>query len=274
MLVMVESGQLGNEIFQYVALRSTARKGERILLFGFDQLRAVFESLDATTIPISSNPLVHLRSIEPARLARSVPMLGLIQEDTSGLPVRAGDRRHCVVDRAWFQSGVLLDSPVVSSLRVRPDLLTGARDTLAEAHLDVARTAFVHVRAGDYRSWPTPDAPAILDRGWYHAQIAELRASDPGLALVFIGDEPEYTREVMEGVPNAMHVQAGYAVEFALMTLLSSGVLSASTFALWGARLAHRENPSGRFIAPQYWAGRRAGTWLPETLRAQFVEYR
>ena len=34
MITMVESGRVGNQIFQYLGLRSVAAPGEKIILFG------------------------------------------------------------------------------------------------------------------------------------------------------------------------------------------------------------------------------------------------
>ena len=64
MIFMVESGRLGDQVFQYLALRRCARDGEVIRPFGFDQLSSVFDGVDATLTSIDENPLRRLQSMD------------------------------------------------------------------------------------------------------------------------------------------------------------------------------------------------------------------
>ena len=132
----------------------------------------------------------------------------------------------------------------------------------------------MHVRAGDYRTWPSPDYPAILSPAWYRERIAELRALRPDLAVVAIGDEPRYSHEVVDGLDSAFVYPADYASEFALMTICSAGVLSASSFAYWGAWFARRSTPDAPMLGAQFWAGHARHEWYPPHIQADFITYR
>ncbi len=266
---MVEQGRLGNQIFQYLALRSVARPHETVRLLGFDQLRAGFDGLDARFTAIDNSPLRHLHSIDYARvrrLGRHIPGFDLIQETAEGEAVAPAARlRVCVP--AWFQSPSVLNSAALARMSVKSELLDAARAAMG----DHADCAFIHVRAGDYRTWPSVDAPAILSPQWYRTQLEELRRDGPLHAIV-VGDEPGYVDEVAEALTDATVVRTDALVEFALLTQCRAGVLSASTFAYWGAYFAHRR-AGGRFIAPQFWAGHASQAWYPPGIASPFLDY-
>lgn len=281
MIVMVESGRLGNQIFQYLALRSVASPRERIVLLGFDQLRQTFDGVDASFVHIGSNPLRHLVSLDLSRLARKashLPFVGTISEDEAAGARRQASARLALAEPAWFQGNGAHATPTSGRLHVRPHWLSIAQAFLDDRELGPHLTAVVHVRAGDYRSWPSAERPAILSPQWYRARIAEIRQAEPGLAVVAIGDDGDYTREVIQGIANAHHFTSdaptAYAQEFALMTSCRFGILSASSFAYWGAYFARRRYPDGTFVGPRYWAGHGEEAWFPPHIEADFIEYR
>jgi hypothetical protein len=275
MIVMVEEGRLGNQVFQYAALRTACRPNERLWLLGFDQLRETFTGIDARFSHIASNPLKHLVTLNYDRvrtLSRFVPMTGMVNESTESMVVRQPSRVS-ISQPAWYQTDAYANSEAVRRLRVREDHLERAQAVLEANGLSGARTAFVHVRAGDYRQWPTAEAPAILSPEWYRAQIMRLRESDSTVAVIGIGDEPEYVAEVMSSVPNGFTAREDYATEFALMSLCASGILSASSFAYWGAVFARRTFPNGTYIAPRFWAGHATQSWYPPNIQTNSLSY-
>lgn len=277
MIAMVESGRLGNQIFQYAALRSVAKRRETLLLLGFDQLRSTFDGVDARFVTISTSPLRHLATLDYGRLGRVaavLPGVGMIDEDEVAHARRETRAAWAVARPSWFQSAGVLQSRALASLSVKRPFVDRARAFLSDVGMHPSSTAFVHVRAGDYRTWPSPEHPAILSAEWYRSRIDEMRASRPELAVVAIGDEAAYTDEVISNVPDAVAYRADEASEFALMTICGAGILSASSFAYWGAYFAKRADPAALMLGPQYWAGHAQRRWYPPNIAAPFIDYR
>ena len=80
--------------------------------------------------------------------------------------------------------------------------------------------------------------------------------------------------ELLERDLNLTFFPFGGLSSFGVMVLARHGILSASTFSWWGARLAHDRNGGGTFIAPLYWMGFRGKTWFPsEDIRSDFLTY-
>lgn len=276
MIVMVESGRLGNQLFQYLALTSVARADERIVLIGFDQLQATFTGIDAEFKPVNSRFLTQFLALATgkyASLTRVIPGLGLIQENEKALPIRDPRSPLALALPAWFQTPAMCSVPAAQNIGITESALTAALEFLLESNFDAHHTYFVHVRAGDYRIWPTPENPAILGVDWYRQRIREICADDAAAQFVIIGDDLNYAHEVAEGIGNARIFHQSETAEFALMTLCAGGILSASSFAFWGAFFAKRNSPGARFIAPRYWAGHQIQTWYPENIEADFITY-
>lgn len=277
MMVMVQAGRLGNQIFQYVSLRQVARPRERVVLLGFDSLEGVFSGIDATFIPLHNNPLRHLQSLDYPRWRSRlnlIPGIGTITEDPDGLPRRARMHMLDLVEPSWFQVGAAMRASALTRMSVRPHHLERARAAAHRVGVDLARAAFLHVRAGDYRAWPSPEAPAILSPDWYQARMSEIRRELPGVRFLALGDEPEYTALVTDGATDAVILNEDESTEFAAMTLCRAGIASASSFAFWGAYFAHRVYGDGMYLAPRFWAGHAQGVWYPRELDVPFLTYR
>jgi hypothetical protein len=258
-IVMVENGRLGNQIFQYAALRSVARRDERVLLLGFEELDSVFAGVQATVRPIAGSPLRHLATLPydtVARLTPYLPGVGQGLESEHGYPTRLSTDRLTLFRPAWFQNSALLDSQVVASLRIRDVWQEQARLALAALGLDPRRTIAVHVRGGDYRHWPSTEHPAILPPEWYRASVHRLRDREPGLAVIVVSDDPAYASTVTRQLDAVSAPPApgpsGFAVDFALLAACRYSVLSASSYALWAARFSHRRHPDAVAVGPRY----------------------
>jgi hypothetical protein len=280
MIVFFESGRLGNQLFQYAALRTLAAD-ERLVLVGFDDLRATFANLDAT-FPVSSTSLPGrlLMRLRPRldRIAQNQPVIGRIGEDV--------DHGRCDVriDRGWlralrygvtayFQSESVFDPAVVDRLEFHRDLECKARDKLRGLGPQDRKRIFVHVRRGDYESFPSAASPAVLPAQWYRDCIQRVRArvSDP--VLVFCSDDPEYVSNMFGDVPGMILSNGSAFEDFVLMSLCDGGIVSASSYSWWAAYRGSRTHPDRVFLAPQYWIGHSTAEWFPPGVDASFMEY-
>lgn len=50
MIIFKELGRLGNQLFQYSALKTLCQHDENLILFGFEELQTAFDGIDATII--------------------------------------------------------------------------------------------------------------------------------------------------------------------------------------------------------------------------------
>ena len=278
MIVFLESGRLGNQLFQYAALRTLARPGERVVLVGFDQLRSVFEGLDAS-FPIRSGAVAY-RACQALRggverIAAATRLLPLVRQDPqTGCPQRIGGLLPgpTLVLNAWFQSEAAFDPAVVAGLTLREALADDAGAFLDDLRQRGHRPVFVHVRRGDYLHFPSVEYPAVLPDDWYRERMAAMRAQLPGAYFVLFSEDVAHLRDAFgDGDDHVVH-EAGPALAFAIMSGCDAGILSASSFAWWAAYFARRRGV-GPFVAPEFWCGHRQREWYPPGIAAGFLTY-
>lgn len=277
MLIYLESGRLGNQLFQYAALRTLAQPGEHVILVGFSDLRRLFSGVDAAVL--TSPRIVRLcQRLRPQleSMFRFVPTLGIVIEggESGGTPVvsRQGWAKYVVP--GYFQSENSFDERCIRRLAIRRSHLSRA-EAFFERCVDSSETpVFVHVRRSDYLTWPTPEAPAALPIQWYYDAMDAIRAKITRPRFIVTTDDPEYC-EVNFGMPEVVISRLGPWGDFALMANCRAGVLSASSFSWWAAFFAMNKSASASplFIGPQHWAGRPVGEWYPPHIESSFISY-
>jgi hypothetical protein len=123
-------------------------------------------------------------------------------------------------------------------------------------------TCFVHVRRGDYLHWPSPDFPAALEADWYASQMEEVRKqSIAPVRFLMFSDDPDFCQVTFANTPDIVLIDAPSDFSFLAMSHCQAGILSASTFSRWVAKLAAADQP-GPCIAPRYWYGWRRREWI------------
>ena len=273
-LLFLEEGRLGNQLFQYFGLKKLRIPGEIIHLLGFSSLRASFG------LPRDAALRIH-----PSRSRRLTRRLRHLSLDPRSLDMEARWSRSGFVDeaapprallrvirQAFFQRPEVLEIGATSDISFKSEIEAEARSELSRVGID-GPFGFVHVRTGDYASWPSIDAPALLPIEWYEEGVERIRSSDGELRIVVMGDSTSDSRRVAERL-GAIHIHATEGVDMCVMSHAEAGVLSASTFALWGANMARaRRVDQGLWIAPKLWGGVRLGRWYPEALQVDWLTY-
>jgi hypothetical protein len=280
-VILIERGRLGNQLFQYAAVRSGFRS-QAMWLIGFDDLLGVFDGVEARQL-LSSKRLAGrlVRRGRPwiDRVLGRIHLVPTVSESTSGRAIRiettpARLAGPTFVLTAYFQSPGAFECEGISALHIRAALDAAARALLDRISAPSRPRIFVHIRRGDYAAWPSAAEPAILPDGWYHAAMDELRArlSDPFFVL-FTDDAP-YVGRAFAHVADAAVAQADIGTEFAAMCACDGGILSASSFSWWPAYFINQRSARAPLIAPRFWAGHRRGQWYPPAIETPYLEYR
>jgi hypothetical protein len=280
-IVFIEKGRLGNQLFQYAALKTLCRPGERLLLMGFDELRRTFDGIQATfVLPSESRVFRHLSGRRRATLERALRRLGLMtvigerfEKGRHSIHQEAGwgdHVRYCEV--AYFQSESAFNRAVLNGVHVRPHLAQPAAAWLAGLCDRSRPRVFVHVRRGDYRQHPTPEHPAMLPGVWYRECMARMRGMLDDPIFVLCSDEPSSLAE-FDDVSDAVRSRNDQVDDFAMMTQCDSGILSPSSYSWWGAWFAHRNRGGGAFLAPEFWLGHPVREWMPPGIESSFLQY-
>jgi hypothetical protein len=281
MIIFFENGRLGNQLFQYCALRKLQENGA-LYLIGMQTLKSMFENVETAGVTCFERIIERLISflgIEVVGgLAKILRIIGTInaQIEQAGSKIVWENglfRNIYFCDTSFFQSEESVEESVAGKLLLKPQLLTQASNIVKNYPHDRTQTFFVHIRRGDYVYWPSKSHPAVLPLNWYMEQMDQIRSKYAKPFFVVVSDDGPYADEMFAMYKDVFVAHESEDVDFALMSLCDGGgILSASSFSWWAAYFA-RLNGAGYFVAPLYWTGHRRGDWLPVGIKTSWLKY-
>lgn len=284
-IILYENGRLGNQFFQYLAVR-TAFPSAQIVCIG---LRSLLESLDSRVYQEAPSMRGSLLQKIFGRLGRKKALELATRLKLWGVITDVSDHENCrpvlfsqglcaelaIVD-GFFQNEALLDTISFCQYPLRDELMENARKWIAVNVLSrQLHPYFLHLRRGDYVRWPNENYPAVLPFRWYEQQINEISRVDENAHFIVCTDDPPYAEERFGSSPQVSIFRGSEIEDFFLMTQCSGGgILSASTFSWWAAWYGKQFFPPARYLAPMFWAGWRRGVWFPPAFETSWLDYR
>ena len=280
MLIYFENGRLGNQFFAYSALRGLY-PNQRLVLFGFGTLKQAIESVDAIIIENRKLPrLLEFGIKQFLVVLAKLRIIGTIQESRENSTYLVKKASGLIFNLhllkpSYFQHQDVLEK-INPSLRLNEDIFRKASDWLEEKVVKSSdqNLVFVHIRRGDYLTWPSREYPAVLEKQWYIRAMDRMRAKVKNPIFLLLTDDPYYAKDCFGVQSDILISENDQLVDLALMSLCQHGILSASSFAWWGAWFSEkRSSDEGIYMAPKYWGGHRKKEWIPEGFIANWITY-
>lgn len=269
MVIFFESGRLGNQLFQYVALRSLFPKPQKIILIGFDSLKNTFDGIDAIFIK-KNNLLISflvrvVRKLERMGWLDCIFNTGFESDSENKISIKKNIPwlNILYIKESYFQAEYFLDEKIIRCIKFKPtiknQLPVNYQSTNNESCL-----IFVHIRRGDYLWWPSENYPAALNDEWYLNQIEYLKEQYSNSKIIIFTDDPCYVNKYiiprLDSEKELVHISE--AADMYLMSICNAGILSPSSYSLWGVIL-NKNFMNSIFLAPEYWIGHRKNVWYP-----------
>ena len=281
-ILFFRDGDLGNQLFQYAAMRRYDPEA-LIISVGLEELDSAFAPERLWNL----SPHKHiLRTaifkyftrffdflITKFRLARIIEEErhsdGLVFKTTNGFL-----QGLCYFRSGFYQSDISVANSPIEAIQIRPEIIHAAESFLDNLNVEPLDRFFVHIRRGDYTRWPSLDQPSSLPLGWYLRQMEEILCSHPTASFIIVTNDLPYALEFFSHRSRCFISRESGAVDLAIMSLCAGGgILSASSYSWWGAFLSKRRNSSAHFIAPLYWLGARTKEWAPSLIRTPWLSY-
>jgi hypothetical protein len=279
MIIFFEYGRLGNQLFQYAALKGLY-PNQRLVLFGFGTFKEALEFVDAIIIEKEKLPRLLEYSLRQFLLVLAkLRIIGSIQEsrENSNYVVKKarGVLSIYLLKHSFFQHQTILDK-INSNLRLNHVHSSKASGWLNDkvAKSSDQNLVFIHIRRGDYLTWPSREYPAVLDKQWYTKAMDQIREKVKNPIFLFLTDDPYYVKDCFGDQPDILISENDQLVDLALMSQCQHGILSASSFAWWGAWFSKAHSDvEGTYMAPKYWGGHRKKEWIPEGFITNWITY-
>ena len=280
MVVMFRAGQLGNQLFQYCAIKATFPQ-QGILLIGMDELLASFDCADILNGRLIGRILArtlanigYSSAINFVQKTRLVRLGSEVRTNVGAFVSLTPGRLNCItlLKEGFYQCPKIVSRSDVP--RIKQDVIDAAAKFLSGSTPRDRPLYFLHQRRGDYLTWPSREAPAALDQYWYEEQIRKLKYVNPDAHFVVISDDPNHAENLYSKRRDfTVSSQSAY-VDMGIMSLCSGGgILSASSFSWWGAFFAQERFANAAFVAPKYWLGRGSNAWYPPCIQTSWISY-
>lgn len=265
MLIFLADGRLGNQIFQYMFLKTISKKNEQIICF---KMKMFFESFDfdkhgiwhssnryicflfrKIIVPLLLRPLCKVRIINYIKQKRDINSCPLPEWcEKKGL-------LSCIryVNTDFFQSESFFTDEQIfrSNLRIKEKYLTEAEQFLLNVPKNYTKV-FIHIRRGDYINIFFMGERGILPKSYFDHSIDLIKEKVKNPFFVFLSDDPSYVECCFQKLEPKIISSNSMQVDMAIMTLCEAGIISNSSFSWWGAYLMNKRE---LIISPKYWYG-------------------
>lgn len=280
MILVFEKGRLGNQLFQYAALKELY-PNHLLILFGFGDLKQALDHVDAIVIEKERPPhLLEFGLKHVFLVLAKLRLIGTIKERRNHAGFDIKKVSGLIFSTYLLKNSFFQNKDIVE--RIQPHFALNAThceratEWLSDKVVQSGDKTliFVHVRRGDYSTWPSLEHPAVLDAQWYIKGMDHFRKRVENPIFLILTDDPGYARQYFGDQLDVLFSVNDKFTDFALMSLCQNGILSASSFAWWGAWFSKAHNADeGLYLAPKYWGGHRKKEWWPGGFITNWITY-
>lgn len=244
MMRLGDYGRLGNQLFQYAALRGVAAKrGYEVRLPREHELALtqVFTIAEPRLSQAEEQEIVHYYE-EPDRAFDAA--LFEIPD-------------NCNV-QGYFQSQkyfVHCERELRKALRFRPEVTAlanaAAQELMHRRWFSTVSTVSMHIRRGDYVD--LPDYHPLCDEEYYRQALAHVRSRVGRMRVVVFSDDIEWCKETFSGSEFWFSEGNDTATDLALIARCDHHIIANSSYSWWGAWLGTARRKL--VVAPRIWRG-------------------
>jgi hypothetical protein len=282
MILFFKNGGLGNQILQYSGLQHKF-PNQKIILFGFDTLEETLTGINAKVIGYASNNLILIGVLNRfcgllCRLRLISYAIETVFEGAVKIQVQHGLIRRVIFVKSCFFQDAIADKVIPDSLALKAKLMEAANVDLSALVGQKIKSykVFVHIRRGDYVSFPTKESPAVIPLRWYLENMDYFRNTIRNPIFVVCTDDIPYAEEAFSGIGDVFIFRGNVSLDFTVMSQCDSGILSASSFSWCAAFFSNRsrDNENLReYRAPEFWLGHKRDKWIPIRFKHNWLEY-
>jgi len=279
-VLFVGEGRLGNQIFQYSAirklfgpeaivwspsLRSVAQvfKDDGRLKVGFSE-KLPEAAIRRILVPALIRPLFRTARFGAYCRERVEELASRVRAECGCPEIQPGRlSRWAFVDGGYYQNLSDLLAPAdFRFLDVKPELVASAREIMKKRLGSRIPKIAMHVRRGDYVGFSSFGlSSVVLPAGYYEAAGATARRRcGPNSEILIISDDPDWCERELASLHPFSTIHCSEAVDFTLLSLFPIVVISNSTFSLAAACVGKNVE---MVIGPTYWLGHQVGEWYP-----------
>jgi hypothetical protein len=273
--LFLAEGRIGNQIFQYVFLKTIQDNNEKIIVSGYDELKEVFDINDFTNLNKNNRlirfflikicrPILYflsdIRVISSIIIKHETILNNYTRESTTFDSIQGIVKRITFIKIGFFQSEIFFDKTLTNEIKFKKIFLMKAAELLNNIPNNYHKI-FVHVRRNDYKNYTVYGQSTLLPMSYYKDQIEWFIQNRKDCFFIFLGDDTKTLSEEFQYVENKIISSNNhFGTDLAIMTQCNSAILSASSFSWWGSYMMRERDT---VFAPKFWLGFRSKIEYP-----------
>lgn len=266
MMIFLADGRLGNQIFQYVFLKTIQKNNERIVVSGMEDLKKVFEIDNIINFNKKNRwiraflfrvckPILYFLSDKRIISSISVnreKILDKYTRETTSFTEQKGFFNFIIfVKLGFFQSEEFFDTSVINNLKIKNKYLGQADNFLFSCKNKYK--VFIHIRRGDYRDYKIFGKNTLLPMDYFHNQIKWFMKNKRKVCFIVLSDDSHFIKNEFNYIADKLiSFDNHFGTDFAIMTKCNGAILSPSSFGWWGSYLMKNRDI---VFAPKHWLG-------------------
>jgi len=274
MFIFIESGRLGNQIFQLNYLINFAKE-EYIILIGFDDYKNLFHT-KKNILFINNNSYLckycKKNRIKIDSIFKKLRIFKFGEElNNFGIIFQSGFiNRIKYIAQSFFQCERYFTNNIFNF----KDNYLNKANLFFRNFENKQNIYFVHIRRGDYLTYPNTESPAFIPLSWFELNMKKLKNINSEILFLIFSDDINYIKNNLLNQQDCIFIENKDALlDFTIMSNCNGGILSASSYSWSASYLIYCKNKYAKFIAPKFWIGHRTKKWHPEFIQSTFLEY-
>lgn len=287
MILVIETGRLGNQLFQYHAINKLFTD-EKKVYFGFQDLGKFIYG--KKNYFIKKNKIIDYLEVLLLFLVNVRVFSELKEINVKGkyntIQKKGFFENIKVVKTIYFQSNTIFNDKFHLDLKIASNVAKIAKNklnqglkkiSLQDINLQKSNLVFIHVRRGDYLDFGVgiENKTPALDDSFYLSALERQKQSLDNPIFVVLSDDYQYSKSLFSNVKNLIILKNEVAIDLCIMSMCDHGILSASSLSWWGAFYSKNLSKRGDnvYIAPRYWMGHRSKDWIPANMEFNWIAY-
>lgn len=272
MIIIIENGQFGNQLFQFNYLIKISKGKEKIIFFGFDSL-AKFIKKNKNFIFIKKKNMLTKLIIKLKFLIlpffKKIRLIKTIfANEHENILIKNGIFNNLILVNGYFEDENLIDKKFIKYFKKLEEDNNAQKFLNKQKKNKNQKIFFIHIRLKDNLIGTDKNYPSVLPLKWFLDTKKKLKKKYRNSKFIFLSDDLKFLKKNLK--KNEIYINnTNPFYNFFIMKHCDGGILSPSTFSWWAAYLSSKNN----FFAPKYWHGHRKKKQDPIKFKSSFLKY-
>ena len=274
MIIIIENGQFGNQLFQFNFCLKVVKKDEKIIFIGFDNLSKFikknkyfffFKKKNLIIKSIIKFRVLVINIINKFKITKTI----IQQYNTQNILRQKGLLNFLTFIEGHFENEKFVNKDFIKYIR-KSQIEDSAKKFLKLLKKNnKQKIFFIQIRLKDALVGIDKNYPSVVPLSWFFNCKNILKKSFKNSLFVFLSDDMDFLKKNFK--KNEIYVKNNDPFfSFYIMKNCDGGILSPSSFAWWAAYLSQKKI----FYAPKYWHGHRKKRFRPQKFETSFLTYK